>query len=246
MFRIKQLATFLLAATLIFGLAGGPALAAISLVNNVDTGFVNQPTGTISTTGASLAVACVAGDQGQGTGQTVGDDRGNTWARVATPLVLGGIHVELWYALITSPNASTAIQYSGNFSYIAVASFSGTATSSVKDGSPTGATAAFATSVQPGSITPSQANGLLISCFGANPSSGTPNVNSSFTKTDDISTADVIGGLAYLVQTTATAVNPTWDNFTMTAAMASMQAFKDPGGAPPPPANRFIMTGTTP
>lgn len=213
-------------------LSAGAAQAAITLHSNGNSTFTNQPNVAISTVGDSLLVACVIGDGGQGTGQNVSDNRNTGWTRVATPQILGTTHIELWYDLITSANASTTITYSGNFSYIAVASFAGTATSSVTDGSAIGDTAAFSTSIQPGPITPSQANGLLVSCFGADFVGGTPVVNGSFTITNSINTSNDQGALAYLIQTSAAAANPTWSGYSTTSSMANMQAFKDTAAAP--------------
>jgi len=209
-----------------------PALAAITLHSNgISSPVVNQPTVTLSTVGDSLIVACASADQGQGNSQTVSDNRGNTWTRVASPQRLGSTQIELWYALVTSANASTAVQYSGNFSDLAVATFAGTATSSVTDGAATGATSGFSTSIQPGSITPSQANGLLAACWGADPTTGTLAINGSFTITNSsITGGNTAVGLGYLIQTTATAANPTWSGYTITSSLAAMQAFKDPGG----------------
>lgn len=239
MFRFKHA----LVAILCLLLAGSPAMAAITLHSHANSGFLNVPNATISTVGDSLEVACTAGDQGQGSGQTVSDNRGNTWTR-SNRVVIGGTQIELWSALVTSANASTTITYSGNFHYIAVASFANTATSSVTDGSATGATAAFSTSIQPGSITPSQANGLLISCVGGDPAAGSLSVNGGFTITDFKFNSNVIGALGYLVQTTATAANPTWSGYASTSSMANMQAFKDNSG--PSVSTKFIIGHATP
>lgn len=225
---IRKLTAAVLA--ILFAITTAPARAAITLHSNGQSTLTNAPAVILSTVGDSLAVACVIGDQGQGTGKTVSDNRGNTWTRVATPITAGGTHIELWYALVTNANVTTTVTYSGNFSYIAVATFAGTATSSVTDGSPTGTSATFSTSVQPGSITPSQANGLLISCFGADLVGGTPVVNAPFAFTNSINTSSQQGGLSYVIQTSAIAANPTFSGYSTTTSMANMQAFKESGG----------------
>lgn len=224
---MRKLLALLLGAALV---AASPAYAAIALVNNGLAAFGNGTSVAISTVAASIELACVAADQSNGSGQTVSDNRGNTWARITRiPGSGGSFQTELWYAFVTSANASTTITYSGNFARFAAASFSGTATSSVLDGAVTSATQSFSTSLQPGSITPSQANGMLATCFAADPSAATIAINGGFTITDS-ATANLMVGLGYLVQTTATAANPTWSGYASTTAHAAMQAFKDPGG----------------
>lgn len=95
----------------------------------------------------------------------------------------------------------------------------------VENGDGTGAT-------QPGSITPSQNNSLLIAGIG-DENSGGDSVDSGFTGLVQI---PIVGGVtygmaaAYLVQVTAAAINPTW---TSTGGLASnvIAAFKPAAGA---------------
>jgi hypothetical protein len=84
----------------------------------------------------------------------------------------------------------------------------------------------FASTLQPGSITPTENNELVVALLGIN-SSGTPmSINSGFTETNteiNFGAGDHYGGcMAYIIQTTAAAVNPTWTR-TNTNGMAVMQ-----------------------
>jgi len=215
-------------------LAGAlPASAAITLHSHALSVNGNTPSVTIDTTGDSLIAVCVVGDGGNGSTKTVSDNRNGSYTRVASPLSIAGTQTELWWVNVTVPNASTTITYSGNFSNIGAMSFAGTATSSPTDGAATGATQAFASSIQPGSITPSQANGMLFSCFGGNPGVTTITVSSPFTIPSGDSIPGDAAAQAYSIQTSAAAANPTWSGTGWSgseAALASMQAFKDPGG----------------
>ena len=93
-----------------------------------------------------------------------------------------------------------------------------------------GNTAASGTTYQPGSVTPGSANELIVSLlFGAG--SGTTTIDSSFTISDQLaSTANAMaGGMAYLIQTSAAAVNPTWTRGGIgNVGPASIATFKIP------------------
>jgi hypothetical protein len=103
----------------------------------------------------------------------------------------------------------------GGYQSIAAAAFSG-APATPLDQSNSFATSGVA-SIQAGSITPTQNNELIIAVLGPDNNAGTVTINSGFTI---ITSAPYVNGvcmgiwIAYLLQTTAAAVNPTW---TMTA-----------------------------
>jgi len=76
----------------------------------------------------------------------------------------------------------------------------------------TASSSCSSSSCQPGSISPSGSNVVVMACFGTYTSSGTPSINDSFT---GLAYNAGAGGTAYaeycgyLIQTTGTAVNPT-------------------------------------
>ncbi len=95
------------------------------------------------------------------------------------------------------------------------------------------------TTLQPGSVTPSENNELIVTGLGFYPS-GVLSVNSSFTISDQVnyvSSAAMGLGAAYLVQGTAGAVNPTWtDSTTATSLAAVIATFKAAAATDPFPA----------
>lgn len=179
--------------------------------------------GPIDTTGAKLIVIAT------GVGVTVSDSEGNTW----TPLTGegSGPGVRLYYCVDPVTDAAhTFTKSAGDFSAIAVQAFGNADIAPTVDDE-TGGTSNVVTTVQPGSITPSVDNCLLVSA-----SSGDVGVNGASSVIADgfTQTATVVytGGLsypismAYKIQTTAQAENPTWTwDTTPPTLWAAMAAF---------------------
>jgi hypothetical protein len=87
-----------------------------------------------------------------------------------------------------------------------------------------------ATALATGSVTPSAANELVVTAEGQGAAGGSPfTINLGFTITDQKAQvggqADG-GGLAYLIQTTATAVNPTWTGVSNGNMVVTIATFK--------------------
>lgn len=145
---------------------------------------------------------------------TVSDSKGNTWTlirsqdngfgimnylyRTDTPAVVGSSHT------FTVTGTST-------FASISITCFAGGATSSIDDQENSAGTI-FSQTIQPGSITPSEANTLIITGITATDDNREPTtINSSFTVATSRSAPSGLNvGIAYLVQGSAAAVNPTW------------------------------------
>lgn len=198
-------------------------------------GVSSGTTPTINSTGATLLVAGVAAYENSPSGQlvTVSDSKTNTW----TPLTN--------YPADTSPTDGVRLYYVANptVGTLHTASFSGANTycslffaafNNVKTTSPAetpnGASGGAAATIQPGSITPAENNELIVSLVHQNSTSAAPTINSGFTIIDtllEVGGVNVGGGLAYLVQTTAAAVNPTWTSGTLAKA-ATQVSFKAP------------------
>lgn len=224
---MRKLLALILGALLV---AASPAHAAITLGTN-GTASGNGPSVTgLNTTGNTLFGACVSADNSNGTGQTVSDNKGNTWTRIVRVPNLASNQLEFWYSLPTTVGSGTNITYSGNFATIQAITFAGTATSSILDGAVVSNSGAFSTSIQPGSITPSQANGLLLTCLALDAGTASEAINGGFTISNDVGAPNAAAATAYLIQTSATAANPTWSGYLSTTALTAMQAFKDPGG----------------
>jgi hypothetical protein len=95
---------------------------------------------------------------------------------------------------------------------VEIACFSGTATTDVLD-TDTTTRNDNVTSIATGTVTPAQNDSLVITALGHNTLSATPTIDSGFTVSDRVAVvaANNYGGaLAYLVQTAAEAVTPTW------------------------------------
>lgn len=202
--RTRVLPLILLAALPSFG-------ATPTLVSHADAqanGSSIATTSAINTTGATLLHACVAGFNQPPNAPT--DSKGNTWVLIGSVVVQGSQQVAAYY--VANPTVGTGHTFtenSGNFPYIAASAWSGVKTTSPLDQHSAGAGAGTQT-VQPGSITPTVAGELLLACVGSN--NGTAwTINSGFTVYNTI----IVGGIriqaAFLVQTPAVAVNPTWD-----------------------------------
>jgi hypothetical protein len=183
-------------------------------------------TGAIDTTGATLLIMAVS--QSQGVDAVVSDSKGNTWVALTKHSVAGDNAIRIYY--VKNPTVGSGHTFttstSSIYSGITAAAFSGTDTTANADGE-NGATASGAASIQPGSLTPSVNNCLLIAAVSHNVTS--VSVNSGFTVIEQ--EAFVGGnsygvGLAYKVQTTAGAENPTFTPNASSSMAATIAAFK--------------------
>jgi hypothetical protein len=160
-------------------------------------------TGAIDTTGANLIV--IAGTS-YDVPITAADSKGNTWS-VLTEYD-SDVRVRLFYCLdpIVGSGHTFTINSASGFPSVAVIALSGAAAASVFDQINGSATA------QAGSVTPSEDNEILIAAVSFT-TSNTVSIDGSFTITNqsDYAGGGAIGiGLAYKIQTSAGAENPTW------------------------------------
>lgn len=184
------------------------------------TGFASGTSGgttsAINTTGADFIVANV-------TSAAIGtisfsdilaafsDSLGNTWTSNITGGAPGGSGNILIYALAPTVGSSQTFTCSltNLFGVFQVAAFSNVTSADQNDiGFGSGGTAGTIGSA----ITPANSNSLVISSCSVNDTS-VPTIDSGFTITDQAATLGgnyVGGGLGYLVQTAASAVDPTW------------------------------------
>jgi hypothetical protein len=188
----------------------------------------------IDTTGADLLI--VVGSQYSGVAAgTVTDSKGNTWtaltAQSATPE-----YEQMFYCQGGTVGAGHTFAFSGQFSSCAVAAFSGSVASPLDVQA--GQAFAGAGSIAAGSVTPGQNDSLIVTGLGlAVPGAAPITVGSGFTITDTVPPVNPNYegvGIAYLVQTTAAAINPTW-TWSGTVGVAATNAVFKPGGGPPPP-----------
>lgn len=192
--------------------------------------------GNYNTTGASLALWTIA-DQIAGQ-PAFSDNQSNTYTNKNDG---SDVTVDLLYK--ESPTVSAthtfSVTTSPNYSSLVAAAFSGVKTSAAafdqeNSNRHTGGTDQ---TIQPGSITPSENDELIITCLSWQ-STATASIDSGFTiiaQTTFNGSFHYPVALAYKVQTTAAAVNPTWTlsaaNQFMYTRIASFKA-APAGGAP--------------
>lgn len=196
-------------------------------------------TASIDTTGASLLVAVCGGDP-PASNFTVSDSKGNTWTALTEASGGGFPNGRMYY--VANPTVGTGHTFTlggtNIYAGIEVASFSGITSTSPFDqqnGVAGSAADGGTATAQPGSITPSENNELVVAGICVSDSS-TVTINSGMTVAPG--QIPYAGGsnptiaIAYIVQTTAAAINPTWDGWAGTAGAAfTIASFKEGAAA---------------
>jgi hypothetical protein len=170
----------------------------------------------ITTTGATLFVVAVNNNTGSGT-QVMSDSNSNTWTAIASGGDTNGFTDTMWYSASPSVGTGHTFQFTGNGCTINVLAFSGSAVSPL-DQSIFISDQNGSTTFNVGPLTPSVNNELVVSANGNGQGGNYSSIDSGFTAEDpqnQVVSTSYGGAIAYLIQTTAAAVNPTW---TYTAA----------------------------
>lgn len=179
-------------------------------------------TPSIDTTGSNCIFVAVA--HFVITPGTVTDSYGNTWTQL-TEYSGGNDKVYIVYCFNPTVGSGHTFTLHGSnvFGNLAVSAWSGLATSPFDVENGNGGTDPLST----GSITPSQANTLVISALSSN-GAGTYTINSGFTITDQCSVDGSARGvaMAYSVLASATATNPSWGTGGGFDCAASIASFK--------------------
>lgn len=216
-----------------------------ALISNVAAGSTtgdNVTTAAMDTTGANFLVLSLSYLTAQSV--TISDSKGNTW----TPRTAANGNLSssrLYY--VEAPTVGTGHTFTatstGGVPSIAVAAFSGGAASASYDVENGAGSSVGATSLQVGNVTPTTDNQVLITGLALEGAwSFTPTIDLSFTITNNV---DLVGGqhfgvnLAYLIETTAAAKNPTWSWGSSVAVAACIATFKVASVAPP---DQFVKT----
>lgn len=184
-------------------------------------------TSAIDTTGANLIVLAVS----YFSATTISDSYGNTWTALSPSTAAGGNPVEqLFYCplpIVGSGHTFTALSYPA----IYVLAVSGASATPLDQQN--GATGS-ATSLQPGSITPTQNGCLIVTGIGGNPfASGSISGAFSALTADLTPGVNEGGGGAYEMQPTAVAVNPTWSWTGSGSSAAVIASFLPAAGGGP-------------
>lgn len=203
--------------------------------NSVTTAAINM-------TGADLLVVAVATTGFNAA--TVTDSLSNTWT-AKTRYGTSSATIQLFFVQAPTVGASQTFTATANgeFPSICVAGFSGSATTpfDVENG----AQASGVSTIQPGSITPNENSELIITAVGKN-GVLTSTVDSPFTLLDDQpgDNLHAIGtAMAYEIQTTATARNPTWTESANGSMGADIVSFKAAGGGAVAKAASLMLMG---
>lgn len=206
----------------------------IALVSNVAfSGLSGGTSSAINTTGATLLVMSIATVSNA---YSPSDSYGNTWYQITSEYSGSGNAYNIVYCAINpTVGSGHTFTYSGTTTYacVQISAWSGVTTSTTPVESWNGATGSSST-LATGSITPNQNGSLLIATFAINNSSGSATINDSFTISNQIpwnGSANFGAGQAYLVQTTAAAIDPTWTFAASGANSATITAF---GTSPSP------------
>ena len=158
----------------------------------------------INTTGATLLIAVAT----SAAVPSVADSKSNGWTALTT-YGTGGPYTKMFYVTNpTSVGTGHTVTVTGTYAGVCFAAFSGANLAVSFDAQQNGNSGG---ANQPGSITPAENNALVIGSAGSNTAvaPSTPGMtmlgNWAFT-----GGAWYGGGAAYTIQTTATAINPTW------------------------------------
>ena len=174
------------------------------------TDNTNVTSDAIDTTGYDLIIIGIATAVAGAANPT--DSKGNTW----TPLTgqgAGDVFARFWYCIAPTVGSghTFSTSQSGTYPSIFVLAIAGAAVAGFDQQN--GAASASATTLQPGSVTPSEDNELVVTLVTNNDLLNTLSVNGGFTVAQQAVTVAFQaegGGLAYLIQTSLAAANPTW------------------------------------
>lgn len=220
--------------------------SASPLAHTFTSGLNGGTSAGIDTTGANLITISLGWYSGVTANPTVSDINGNLYTPCtkisdSTPFSEQLFYV---YAPTVGPGHTFAVSGSIIAAAMLVSAWSGAASSPL-DQQSQGSHSGTSGTVQPGSITPSQNDELLITGLMVGNPGGVEvvSINGGFSITDTVAFSGSVnegGSMAYLVQTTATAANPTWDDGnpggSTLGLLAAIASFKS-GGGPPPATN---------
>lgn len=208
------------------GGSGGGSWSFLTSASAASSGGSDITTPAINTTGANLIVAGVASGANA---PAISDSRSNIWARLN--IYSGGPNIALFYCYIPIVGSGhTFSTTSSNAPSLFVAAFAGASSSPLDQQDGAGASSGI-TAVQPGSITPGQSNELIVTFLGiaASGNISVSGVNQGFTiaGSETFSAGNNYGGaMAYLIQSTAAAVDPTWIVSGSASLLAAIASFK--------------------
>lgn len=187
----------------------------------------------IDTTGANILIAAVSWTTATLSGPVITDSKSNVWSPLCRSIGQSSAALAIWVAYNPTVGSGHTFTITGSTSSAAFAAFSGASTEFVYEAEKESSTGG-ATSLAAGSLTPSAANCLVITAL-SNRVNTTYSVDSGFTITNQIafnSGARVGVALAYLIQTSAAAANPSW-SWTGSGVAGALNTYFQPTFTPP-------------
>lgn len=183
-------------------------------------------TSAFDSTGADLLVALV----GNFSAGTFTDSEGNTWTQL-TRRDGGNPAITPYYVINPSTSASHTFSVSGGLQFPGISVLAFSADGSITFGAETGNTTS-GTGINCGSLTPSEDGALLIAAQAIDNDGTNQSINLSYTEVDDLpwtNNVQIGTASAYLVQSTAAAINPTWSSGANVPRAASHFYFLEAG-----------------
>ena len=208
------------------GGGGGPTYT-LTLEGSKAGASGSVTTDAADTTGATLIIVWQIYYNGT---PAMADSKSNTWTGLTAYAGSGATYaVKIWYCITPTAGSGHTFTASGSiYNSVVYAAFSKTSPlfDTGKDNGVSGS-ASF-TTIQPGSLTPSVDNCLVVTgvTWG---NGGDGSIDSSFIALDQVANTDVAtfrGMAAYKIQTTAGAENPTWTVSASGAGAVGMAVFK--------------------
>lgn len=214
------------------------------------TGTPNSVTSdAVDSSGCEFLIVSVSWYPAVTANPTFSDSKGNSWTALTSVGGGTGVAHRHWVCYApTSVGTGHTFTLSGTDTYAGLQAmgFAGAAVSPVNGANTNSGTTV--STLTTGSVTPSVNECLLVASVGhGDNASGARSINSSFTigATNNFSGGNGYGGsIAYLIQTTSAAANPTWDiTGAATEVRAALSAFELSSGggssSVPPPFPRF-------
>lgn len=185
-------------------------------------------TSAIDTTGADLLIVVVSSTH-FGSNPTVSDSKGNTWTALTRYSDSGGdVSIKFFYAVAPSVGSGHTFTASGASMYASMGVIGLVGGKQTSPFDQQAGSAASGTSLTPGSVTPTESDEIVLSAINVNPAS-TASADGGFSVIGYVS---LVGGVslglavAYLIQTSAAAANPTWSWTGSQTSIAANATFK--------------------
>ena len=192
-------------------------------------GVQTLTTASIDSTGSSLVIINVADGQGSTLG-VISDNKGNTWTALTTYNDGVLTRCKMYYCInptVGSGHTFTYTSTTNSFASVTVLLLANTGAIDQTNGA---SSAVLVSSLAPGSVTPGVNDEIVITGVngggGTNPAPGTPTGYTLVLSNSAVLNARFASGMAYQIQTTATATNPSWTFGTITRASTNIVTFR--------------------